>query len=88
MRGVVPAPQGFVCEFLVRVSDAAGNSSEPYLEGLSCDQLAADLKEKVLRIEGIVIDDVKGFDLRRSLAEESLKLWQHPANLPPLRASG
>ena len=87
MGGVIPAAQGFVCEFLIRVSDVAGNGSEPYLESISRNQLTADLQKIVLLIEGIVIDDLKGFDLRRTL-EESLNLWKHSAILPPLPANG
>jgi hypothetical protein len=35
MGGVIPASQGFIREFLIRVSDVAGNCSEPYLETIS-----------------------------------------------------
>ncbi len=66
MRRVVPTPQRFVGEFLIRISDAAGNRSEPYLKGLSGDQLTAELKQEVRLIERIAIDDVKGYDLGRS----------------------
>ena len=87
MGGIIPAPQGFVCEFLIRVSYVAGNCSEPYLQSTSRNQLTADLQKVVLLIEGIVIDDLKGFDLRRTL-EESLNLWKHSAILLPLPANG
>src|SRR5262249_15543019 len=87
MGGIIPTPQGPVGELLVRVVDMPGRCSNSDLQTVSGAQLAADLKEKIFFIDGVVVHDLERDDFGRG-QEAPFKPWQHAASLPPPPASG
>ena len=87
MGGIIPTPQWPVSELLIGIADVTGNGSQSDLKGAPGGQLAADLYEKIVFVDGIAINDLKRRNFRGSL-EKCFKLWKHVANLPPPPASG
>jgi hypothetical protein len=59
MGSVIPTPQRPVSEVLICIADVTSNSSESDLEGAPRDQLAADLQEKIILVDGIAINDLQ-----------------------------
>lgn len=74
MRRVVPALNLSHIEFLIGIMKVTGNGSQSDLQfGPRCE-LAAELEEKIISVDGIVIEDVDGDHLCRG-AQDSFKLW-------------
>ncbi len=87
MRSVIPATQGSVGNFLIRIAQVAADCAKSYLKSLARDQLAPNFEEEVTTVKGIVINNLKSLYLRGS-SEDGFKKWKHSASPLPLPANG